>query len=607
MPPVRADERVQDDTPETRIDTWSRKLLDLTKRNNLLNLKDRAVAIKLFCPDIAAMEDELANGGTFKFISAQESPISDKARDAENFRMQTGSDLHREYALDQLQRCILVANQSTAKLESSAVALFRKAKNDLEEGGSNTLYLALGMLKWKENAEDDRSYRAPLILIPVILQRKSARSPVVLKQSQDDDPIFNLTLIEFLQAEHDINLSEFKGELPQDDSGIDVPAIWQRVRDVISEHRGFEVLEELVLASFSFAKYLMWRDLKDRIDDLKENPFVKHLVDHPRAAYEQDAHFVDRYSVDKEINPAEVFTPLNCDSSQLVAVEVSGRAQDFVLEGPPGTGKSETIANMIAHNIGSGRKVLFVAEKMAALNVVFRRLQKVGLDHLCLELHSNKTNKRAVLDQLARAWQKQEGLTQAQWLKTIAELEQKKAELNNYVQAIHQKSVSGMSARDAIATIAVNGDKTPISLGWPIDINGGAIQSQEDFEQATQRLTMLALAYDDLKGMEVGLFKRVSAKAWSNTWQMQLVERLESFAAQAQELGELVPQWLNLFGVKPKPLSMEHLNSVICLGELMDIASSDAIDFAIEKGAKARVETMGLLAKKKRDFDALMR
>ena len=97
----------------------------------------------------------------------------------------------------------------------------------------------------------------------------------------------------------------------------------------------------------------------------------------------------------------------------MVAVDASARSQDFVLEGPPGTGKSETIANIIAHNLGLGRKVLFVAEKMAALNVVYRRLQKVALDHLCLELHSNKANKRAVLDQLNIAWQKREGLNVA--------------------------------------------------------------------------------------------------------------------------------------------------------------------------------------------------
>jgi len=232
LPPVRADERVIEETPETRIDSWCRKLLDLSKRNSLLNLRERAVSIKLFCPDIAAMEDKLANDDSFTFISAEDSPVNNEARDSESFQMQHGSDMHRDYALEQLKEGVLVANLSTKKLERHCVSLFRKAKYDLEESGSNTLYLALGMLKWKENPHDERSFRAPLILIPVTLQRKSARAAVTLQQRSEEEVIFNLTLIEFLQTEHGINLSEFKKELPLDKYGIDVPEVWERVRDV---------------------------------------------------------------------------------------------------------------------------------------------------------------------------------------------------------------------------------------------------------------------------------------------------------------------------------------------------------------------------------------
>ncbi|MCF6194307.1 MAG: DUF4011 domain-containing protein, partial [Kangiellaceae bacterium] len=378
LPPVRTDERVVDETPDTRIDTWQRKLLDLTKKNNLLNLSSRAVSIKIFCPDIAAMEDSLASGQKFKFLSAEKSPHNDSERDDRAFLLKTGDDIHLSYAREQLDKGILIANQTKKKLEQSSISLFRKAKNDLEEGGSNTLYIALGMLKWKDSPEDERSYRAPLILIPARFTRKSARAPIYVEQIPDEDPIFNLTLIEFLQTEHDIDLQQFRHELPEDESGVDVNGIWGIVREAIREQPGCEVVEELLIASFSFAKYLMWKDLKDRISDLKENPFVDHLVERPQDAYVQDSQFIATDDVDEKIDPDKIFTPLNCDSSQLIAVEASGHAQDFVLEGPPGTGKSETIANIICHNIALGRKVLFVAEKMAALSVVYRRMDKVG-------------------------------------------------------------------------------------------------------------------------------------------------------------------------------------------------------------------------------------
>lgn len=297
LPPVRADEQVITETPDTRIDAWQRKLLDLTKRNSLLSLKDRAVAIKLYCPDIGSMEDNLADGISFQFLSSEESPLNDKERSEETFRLQVGSDIHRDYALEQLNKNVLLANMSRKKLEQNAVNLLRNAKNDLEEGGSNTLYLALGMLRWKENPEDERSYRAPLILIPAELTRSSARAPVKVRQLPDESPIFNMTLIEFLYTEHSIDLNRFRDSLPEDESGVDVNRVWNAVRAAIAEQPGFEVVEELVLASFSFAKYLMWKDLKDRIDDLKDNRFVQHLVDHPQDPYVQDASFVLRDEV----------------------------------------------------------------------------------------------------------------------------------------------------------------------------------------------------------------------------------------------------------------------------------------------------------------------
>src|SRR5690606_38525447 len=156
----------------------------------------------------------------------------------------------------------------------------------------------------------------------------------------------------------------------------------------------------------------------------------KHLSDNPQDPYLQEAHFVERNEVDSKIDPKDIFIPLNCDSSQLVAVDASAKAQDCVLEGPPGTGKSETNANIICHNIAKGRRVLFVAEKMAALNVVYRRMEKIGVDHLCLELHSNKTNKRAVLEQLRKAWERREGLSEEQWLSHIDKLKQTREHLN---------------------------------------------------------------------------------------------------------------------------------------------------------------------------------
>src|SRR5262249_10060263 len=155
---------------------------------------------------------------------------------------------------------------------------------------------------------------------------------------------------------------------------------------------------------------------------LKQSAFVRHLIEHPRDPYGGSVAVMRPEEVDESINLAELFMPLPADSSQVVAVHASSGGGDFVLEGPPGTGKSQTIANIIAHNLALGRRVLFISEKMAALEVVYRRLREKGLDTFCLELHSNKANKRQVLDQLGKSWRQRGDRTRSQWIEECGRL-----------------------------------------------------------------------------------------------------------------------------------------------------------------------------------------
>ncbi len=602
LPPVRADERIVPETAETRIDTWQRKLLDLTKRNPLLALKDRAVAIKLYCPDISLMEDLLAKENIFRFLSAEESPLNDSERSEETFRLQTGSDIHTEYALKQLNENVLLANMPKKKLEQNAVNLLRKAKNDMEEGGANTLYLALGMLRWRERPEDTLSYRAPLILIPVELIRKSARAPIKVRQLQDEMPIFNTTLIEFLYIEHSIDLNQFKDsdKLPEDESGVNVSLIWQTVRDAIAEQPGFEVVEDLVLSSFSFTKYLMWTDLKSRIDDLKNNPFVKHLVDHPQDAYKQDATFVLHNEVDDKVDPEKVFTPLNCDSSQLVAVEASGKSQDFVLEGPPGTGKSETIANIICHNLALGRKILFVAEKMAALNVVYRRIEKIKLDHLCLELHSNKANKTGVLEQLRVASNKREEAHSEEWVETVRELKKKRDSLNSLVQALHKKSPYGWSARDAIARCVLYKDKHSLSLGW---CDSPPINSEKNLKEMLNAVKSATLAYDDVSHLNLSQFRILKSRSWSYAWQSQVVDCLNRYKSDMKALCNSAEILASDFNIKLPDNSIVNLDRINYLVTLIEFAESNSLGYIVAKDARDLLKILDELSTIKKEFD----
>jgi very-short-patch-repair endonuclease len=607
LPPVRKDDQTIEETPDTRIDSWQRKLLDLTKRNALLNLRENAVAIKIYSPAIGELEDRLAEGKSFKFQAAEESPHNDDQRSSAIFRLQMGKSLHKEFALEQLSKEIVIANMPRKKLDANSVNLFRKAKNDLQEGGSNTLYLALGMLRWKENPEDDKSYRAPLILIPAELKRSSAKAPVKLKQLQDEAPIFNLTLIEFLYSEYDIDLNQFRGELPEDSSGVDVDGIWNTVRHAISEQPGFEVVEEVVLASFSFAKYLMWKDLKERLGDLKDNLFVKHLVDNPQEAYHQDTSFIEHKDVDTKIDPESMFIPLNCDSSQLVAVEASAKKQDFVLEGPPGTGKSETIANIICHNLALGRKVLFVAEKMAALNVVYRRMEKIGLDHLCLELHSNKANKKAVLEQLRSATSKQSSLLSESWVASVTELKQRRGHLNKYVTELHKKSDYGLSVRELIARDVFYKEQHSLSLGWPIGLQNPPISSSKDLENMLEVARYAGLAYADIAFLEHQTFKPITATNWSNAWQSQLIDILDRYKNLILATSEAADMLTSEINVAINEKTILSLHQISALSALIGSAQAFPMSYLFQKDRKSVVASIRIISESKRKFDSALK
>ncbi len=594
LPPVRGEERVIEETHETRVDMWQRKLLDLTGRNPLLNVKSSA--LKLYCPDLGALEDRLAAGEQFNFMAAEDTGLDDPERSTESILLSTGDNIHREFALEQLGRKRLIVNDAKKRMVNKLVGLLRKAKNDLEEGGSNTLYLSIGMLRWRETPDSEKSFRAPLILLPVKLDRRSANAPVTMRQLPHEEPLFNLTLIEMLQTDYDINLDVLRNDLPEDDSGVDVEGIWNIVRDAIKDEKGFIVVEDIVLGSFSFAKYLMWKDLRDRTDLLKQSPFVEHLVDRPSGAYQQESSFIERGEVDQKVSPSEFFAPLNCDSSQTVAVAGSAKAQDFVLEGPPGTGKSETIANIICHNLAIGRKVLFVAEKMAALQVVYRRMEKVGLAHLCLELHSNKANKKSVLDQLGAAWSKRESASQSDWVKRAKDLEEVRHHLNSYVAELHRQHVIGFSPRDAMARVVRYQYEHPLRLTWPTDLAQAPIKDKSEVDPLLDTAKEMGIAYAAVADLDPDSFAAINQTEWSNSWLTDAVKTANKISIKADAALNATRELLSALGLELEPINAQKVIALSALAELCEIATKGNVDFALSSGGPARVASLNRAA-----------
>lgn len=500
-------------TATGKLEFWQRKLLDLTTRNRLLHLPESAKALRLVCPDPAHLEDILADGQSIRITPMP--PLAVAGRDAKIYGQRTHEDLEKDVATQALAKREVLCKLDKPKLETELVDLYRKARVDLEEGGSNTLFLAIGFLRWKKAESDPRVYNAPLILLPVKLERKSVVSGVRMSRL-DDETRFNLTLLELLRHDFSLEIRELDGDLPEDQSGVDVTSIWNIVRRAVRDMPRFEVTTDVVLGTFSFAKYLMWRDLVDRSDQLEQNNVVRHLLQYKmgQSTLPQVGEFPAPDKLDAALDPRELFTPLPADSSQLAAVVASANGYNFVLDGPPGTGKSQTIANMIAHNLALGRRVLFVAEKMAALDVVKRRLDEKGIGQFCIELHSSKSSKQHVLQQLDRAWTSRGRLKEADWVAHADKVRSLRDRLNQFVNVLHKRWPNGWSIFEAIGLVVHDAGSATPKVSWSEGTTHDTKQ-MEALRDVVRRLELNRRAAE-VGGEQMALLVRTE---WSNAWQ----------------------------------------------------------------------------------------
>jgi very-short-patch-repair endonuclease len=292
----------------------------------------------------------------------------------------------------------------------------------------------------------------------------------------------------------------------------------------------------------------MWRDLVERAEILKRNPVVRHLLDTPTQGYGDGSPFPEPARLDSDYSPDAIFAPLSADSSQLSAVLAAAGGKDFVLFGPPGTGKSQTIGNMIAQCLAIGRSVLFVSQKTAALEVVQRRLQEIGLGGYCLEIHSTKAQKSNVLAQLKSAWHERQAASSTGWAGATSDLGALKDELNALVAALHRRRANGLSAYEAFGRV-VAGEAAGIvfALDW-----------QEDKASSPEALARLRSLCRDLRpvleavgGIPQHLLAGIEAVDWSPRWQTEMVGVLDRHILALQALGEASRGFAAVMGLEP--------------------------------------------------------
>ncbi|WP_165585436.1 DUF4011 domain-containing protein [Roseococcus sp. SYP-B2431] len=369
-----------------------RALIDLSTRNRLLSLPAQGRArgvIRIGEEDAGFVLAQLAAGKPFGFEAAQAAELKPGGtrgrRRAEGVVVADAGATREEWRNDTNLRVALTPEELARRLRD----LMADARSAREESGVASLYLAVGGLVWRDPATPETERSAPLALVPVTLERDGVSSRYRLR-GNPEEMVENLSLREKLSADFGIALPEFTAEGWREKVAVAVAGRvdWRVEADA------------LALGLFAFAKFLMWRDLDPVAHPgLLEHAPLRRLLD-PLAPPAEPPPFADDADVDAAIPVERLDHVVEVDGSQALAAEAVRRGHSLVIQGPPGTGKSQTIVNILAQAVLDGRSVLFVAEKSAALEVVRRRLDNLGLGAAVLELHGEKPSKRAVLDEL---------------------------------------------------------------------------------------------------------------------------------------------------------------------------------------------------------------
>lgn len=437
---------VEGNAPITKQKLWERKLLDFSLRNTLLNFRITKNSIQLMTANLGELEDRLSDGKDFRIMELPtEWTIS--LRDSKIFEIENERDLIQSIATAEFKSARIRTFLEEMELDKSLKNLYRSAKVSMEENGTNTMFLALGFLRWFESDLSEKPRYAPIVLIPIDIVRNVRNKGFIIRNRQEDAQI-NVTLLEYLRQDYGINISGLD-PLPEDEHGVDLPLVFHTIRQAVMGKSRWNIDEVAFIGLFSFGQFVMWNDIRNRAKELEENKVVSSLI-RGELTWQPDAQKISVDNLEEEISIKNMAIPVSADSSQMVAIAAAASGKSFVLHGPPGTGKSQTITNMIANALYQGKTVLFVAEKMAALNVVQKRLENIGLDPFCLELHSNKTNKTAVLAELNKALEVGRIKSPVEYEKVAENLHKLRTELNDIMDALHKKREYGVSLYTAI-------------------------------------------------------------------------------------------------------------------------------------------------------------
>lgn len=594
---------------EKQLQSARERLLDLTLRNRLLNFrpsKRRTIQIVNEIPkeifNILVLEERVMQ---FKPVEQpREDIIEDtvspsEAADAESELLPWLQEPETAYHhTDRLLQTSLVREE----LQKRLYYVHHQARSVFEEQGYSVLHLALGFLKWSDREDTDKFYSAPLILIPVELERQKVRTQFRLRWSGAE--LFPNLSLEAKLAEQGIILPDL--ETPEDKEDID--AYFQRISEAVSTQENWHVVPGIYLDFFSFTKFVMYKDLEPEIWNVDNHPLLSLILGETAETPNQNAFKPE--DVDLKLSSQSVYHVMDADSSQIAVVEDIKKGKNLVVEGPPGTGKSQTITNIIAELLAGGKRVLFVSEKMAALEVVKSRLDRVGLGDFCLELHSRKSNKREVLQELERTVSAQL-LPRVVETNTFTRVDSLKADLNGYVNAIHEPIDQTQKSPFILFTIRENACQHFERKGHKMPLVPFSNPSESDlaaWNTAKQHLEDLAAILPLVMPIADHPWRGCATGLVTHLLEEEIYKRIEESKAALDALEKVFDRFVTDFGVHiPKTLKalQLHLIAADVVTKAIPVEPTVLLNQkwdTFNDEAKGLIEQVEIIAKAKRKF-----
>jgi len=547
-----------EDSLDKRIDQWKSQCLDLTRRNHLINFTEtKSKSLPLTGHSSTSVAESIAE--------YEKHYVTKKNPDASAQTDSTGVDSSE-----------LQSTRSPKETQKALTSIARHQKQYLRERGVDTLYLALGHLRWFSVDYSDEHIRSPLFLAPLELRESNVNDATrhnYVIQSQSEELRVNPALRQKLASDHGIALP------PDSELAItNLDAAFETVHQVIQGQERWHIEDAIVLGIFDFTKYSVYEDLEENREQIKEDPIVRAIQGDtdPLKSREGDIETPSADELDAEVDPVDVYQVLDADSSQQEAIEAAKRGKSFVLQGPPGTGKSQTIANIIAEKIATGDRVLFVSEKQAALDVVKNRLSDVDLGRFCLEAHGQKATVKGVVSQLDKEIKSTRIKPAEKREQTLKRLRDRRQKINEYGDHLfYSPDQWDLTVYQAFGIVSTN-HKAPYietEISDPLAVSEGTVR------QAINELETLAQFQDILQQYDVGPWTHATISDWSIETARSMDRSLREQQVVIDQLEEVADTVETQIGYKPDSLAelRDALSVLQHLSQLPDVQLHDQL------------------------------